>query len=127
MPNELVVTFEGDYVQVVSNGDKDWSHIVRLWKQTVALCREHECYRVLGVARSTRPVGTLDAFDHAALFQELGIDRRYRIAWAELSPDAIDRQRFVETVLSNRSLPGRVFSSVEEARRWLLEPEAASA
>lgn len=42
-----------------------------------------------------------------------------RIAIAELNDDARDATLFVETVLFNRGLPGKVFCTEEEARRWL--------
>ncbi len=62
---------------------------------------------------------TIDGYDHAEMFRELGITGEFRIAWAELSDDAREATRFVETVLSNRGMPGKLFSSEEDARRWL--------
>ena len=42
-----------------------------------------------------------------------------RIAFAKPNDDARDATLFVETVLFNRGLPGKVFCAEEEARRWL--------
>ena len=62
----------------------------------------------------------IEGYDHARLFEELGIDDRYRIAWVEFNDEARDMTLFVETVLINRGLPGRLFSSEADARAWLL-------
>ncbi len=119
MQNELTVTFEGDYVQVISDGDKDYDFSVRLWSAVVEQCEKHECYDVLGIANTTTPLEAVEGYDQARLFRTLGIGPRYRIAWVEKSPDAVDMASFVETVLKNRGLPGRIFPSVYEAKRWL--------
>lgn len=54
------------------------------------------------------------------MFSEVGIDGRFRIAWVELNPVAKEPVRFIEDVLLNCSLPGKVFDTVDEARPWLL-------
>ena len=119
MQNELTVTFEGSYVQVISDGDKDYDFSVRMWSAVVEKCEKHECYDVLGIANTTSPLEAVEGYDQARLFRTLGIGHRYRIAWVEQSIDAVDMASFVETVLNNRGLPGRVFPSVYEAKRWL--------
>lgn len=122
MKNSLTVTFEGDHILVLAGGDKDMDYAENLWSQVVSVCQENNCFNVLGIARTTTPQEALDGYDHARLFRRLGIDHRYRIAWVELDPDAIDMAYFIETVLINRGLPGRVFSVEAEAREWLLNP-----
>ncbi len=121
MTSGYQICFEGNYVEVRSDGDKDFSRASRLWADIAEACRRNGCYRVLGIANSTTPVSTLEGYDHAALFQELGVNDAYRIAWVELNPETVETYRFVETVLVNRGLPGRLFSDVDAARRWLLE------
>ena len=118
--NRFSVSFEGDHVRVESDGDKDLDFSSRLWKEVRDQCVEQRCFRVLGIANTSSPLSTVDAYDHAGLFEELGIDHRYRIAWVELNPEARDTVQFVETVLTNRDLPGRLFETVAEAREWLL-------
>jgi hypothetical protein len=118
--NELTITFENDHILVRSDGDKDIEFSEKLWSQVANLCQEHNCFNVLGIARSTTPLEALDGYDHARLFRELDIDGRYRIAWVELETDARDMVNFIETVLVNRGLPGRAFATETEAREWLL-------
>ena len=120
MQNKLDVTFEGDYVQVISDGEKDFAFATQLWSEVAKLCEKHNCFNVLGVANTTKPIEAFEAYDHAGLFDDLNIAHPYRIAWVELNVDAADMTAFVEMVLSNRGLPGRLFSNVSEATKWLL-------
>ena len=117
--NSIDVSFEGDHVLVHADGDKDHFYIQRLWREIASVCKQHECYRILGLAQTTTPVEAVDGYDLHALFREYGIDHRYRIAWVELNEDARSVVEFVETVLVNRGLPGRLFDNESEARAWL--------
>ena len=120
MNDNYEITYEGELVVVHLHGAENIGVASRLWPDVVQACKEHNCYRVLGVAETTEPLSTMDSFDHAELFRKLGINHRYRIAWVELNPDAYEATSFTETVLFNRGLPGRLFSSVPHARHWLL-------
>jgi hypothetical protein len=117
----LVITYEGDYVKVISEGEKTFAFADRVWKETTSICIEHDCFNVLGLSASTSPMPTWDAFEHADLFEKHGIDNRYRIAWVETSAEALQSTYFIETVLANRGLPGRLFLDADEALQWLLE------
>lgn len=123
MRNQVTITFEGDHVLVLSDGEKDFELSTRLWTEAVEVCEANDCFRILGVSTTTRPLEALEGYDHARLFRELGIDRRYKIAWIENNSDAQDIVNFIETVLYNRGLPGKVFEDVDEARAWLLSDE----
>jgi len=116
----MTITFEGTHVQVLSDGDKDFEFSKQLWKRVTDLCREHDCFNVLGIADTTTPLEAVDAHEHARLFRELDIGERYRIAWVELNPEATLIVSLIESVLASRGLPGRFFSSATEAREWLL-------
>lgn len=120
MERKLVISFEGRFVRVFSTGDKSYESALSLWQQVVAKCIEHNCFKVLGIADSGKYFKTMEAFSHAKLFDELGITNKYRIAWVELNPEAFETARFIETVLTNRGLPGRLFATEAEAEEWLL-------
>ncbi len=125
MQNELAVTFEGNYVQVISDGEKDFAFATQLWSEVAKVCEQHECFSVLGIANTTKPIEAFEAFDHAKLFEDLNIAHPYRIAWVELNRDATDMAAFVEMVLTNRGLPGRLFENVSDATEWLLGDDDA--
>jgi hypothetical protein len=118
--NRLSITFEGDHIRVLADGDKDMDFAESLWSQVALLCEQEHCYKVLGVARSSTPLEALDAYEYARLYRKIGIDKRYRVAWVELEPHACDIASFIDTVLSDRGYSDRVFSTEEEARGWLL-------
>ena len=121
MPYTLEITFEGDHIRVVADGDKDYRFMDRTWREIAAACEKHDCYNVLGIADTSTPVEVVDGYDLVALFGELNIGQNYRIAWVELDQDARDMTTFVQTVLANRGLPGLLFETEAEARKWLLD------
>ncbi len=116
----FTITLEGNYIKVLSTGDKNFEYSQRLWQAVVEACREHDCFKILGISESTSPMPVLDGYRHADLFRKLGIGRKYKIAWVELNEDAKDATYFIDTVLFNRGLPGRLFDTVLEATEWLL-------
>jgi hypothetical protein len=121
MRNKLEVTFEGDHIRVIADGDKDYRFMDRVWREIAAACEKHDCYNVLGIADTSTPIEAVDGYDLVELFKELNVGQNYRIAWVELDEDARDLMTFVQTVLSNRGLPGLLFETEAEARKWLLE------
>ncbi len=120
MENKLIVTFEGDHVLVIADGDKDYRYMETLWREVAATCDQNECYNVLGIANTTTPVEAVEGYDLPTIFRELRIGQHYRIAWVEKKQDARDMVEFVVTVLINRGMPGRLFDTEAEARQWLL-------
>lgn len=119
MLNHITVTFEGDHVLVLTDGDKDYEYLEQLWAQVCRACEKHGCFNVLGVANTSTPIEAVEAYELPRIFRENNVDDRYRIAWVEQSAEAADTVSFVASILSNRDLPGREFATVEEARRWL--------
>jgi hypothetical protein len=120
MENTLEVTFEGDHILVIANGEKDYRFLDRLWREVAMACNRHDCYDVLGLADTTTPIEAVEGYDLPLLFRELGIGRQYRIAWVEKNLDARDTLEFIEAVLADRGLPGKLFETEDEARKWLL-------
>ena len=123
MQNKLEVTFAGDHIRVVSDGDKDFARSVKLWNQVADLSNQHDCFDVLGVANTRSPLEAIEGYNQGRLLSDLGIDDRYRIAWVELDNDARDMAAFIGSVLANRGLRGQLFDTVEEAESWLLRKD----
>ena len=119
MTGTMKITFEGDHIRAESRSEKsiEWSRT--FWSAVVEACLENDCYKVLGISESLTIMPIMDGFDHVELFRELGINTKYRIAWVELNPDALKTVRFVDAALFNRLLPGRLFKTEEEAKKWL--------
>ena len=120
MENTLEISFEGDHVLVIADGDKDYRYMDNMWREIAMKCDQHECYNVLGLANTTTPVEAVDGYDLPAIFRDLGIGPHYRIAWVEANEEARGVIEFIENVLANRGLPGRLFETEAQARHWLL-------
>lgn len=120
MISEISVTFEGDHVLALADGEKNYEVIEQIWSRVSRVCEKHQCFNVLGIANSSRPIEAMESYEIPAVFREYRIDRRYRIAWVELNPDAVEVIELAADILANRDLPGRLFATVDEARQWLL-------
>lgn len=121
MNYRMEVTFRGDHVEARSIGEKSYETAEKLWQEITRLCAEHNCYKVLGIAESSRQMSVMDSIDHQQLFKALNITPKYKIAWVELNESEFDKLKALETILINRGYRGKVFRDVEEARHWLLE------
>ena len=121
MLNQITVTYEGDHVLVLTEGDKDYEFLEQLWARVSRVCEKHRCFKVLGIANTDTPIEAVEAYELPRIFRDNNIDNRYRIAWVEQSPEAADTLSFAASILANRDLPGREFETVEEARQWLAE------
>ena len=120
MTDSFSVTFEDDHILVISDGDKDMERARVTWSTIAEHCQRHQCYKVLGIANSRRSIDTFESLEHVELFNELGIDARYRVAWVEKNPDAYDAYYFTETVVKNRNFDMQLFDDVGKAKAWLL-------
>jgi hypothetical protein len=123
MRNKLEVSFEGDHIRVIADGDKDYRFQNRLWQEVTATCEEHDCFRILGISDTTTPLEAVEGYDTARIFRDLKIDSRYRLAWVELNDESRSMTEFIATILANRGLPGRLFDTEEAAKKWLLESD----
>ena len=121
MAENYTITLRSDHVRADIEAEKSIEWATRFWGDIVEACKTHDCYSVLGISRSLTPMPFLDAYDHIQLFRDLGIDSRYRIAYVELNPQAVEIVKYVGDALFNRGLPGRVFATEDEAARWLFE------
>lgn len=120
MNYEISVTFEGDHVLVRTAGEKDYSVVEEIWAKVSRVCEKHQCFNVLGVADTSRPIEAVESYEIPGVFREYNIDQRYRVAWVELNPEGVDVIDLAASILAHRDLPGKLFPSVEEAREWLL-------
>lgn len=102
MNDQFSVTYEGGYIKVDLRGREDIEVASLLWPQVKEACEANGCFKVLGVADTTKPLGVMDSYKHAELFSSLGINYKYRIAWVELNSEAFNATSFTETILHNR-------------------------
>jgi hypothetical protein len=118
---EMAVTFMGDHIEARSIGEKSYQTAEKLWTEITRVCLEQDCYKVLGIAVSTRQMSVMDSINHDELFKKFGVTPKYKIAWTESNRNEFDKLKNLETILVNRGFRGKVFADVEEARAWLLK------
>lgn len=121
MSYQMEVTFTGDYVEAQSIGVKTYQTAEKLWAEITRVCNRHECYRVLGIAESSKQMSVMDSINHQELFKKFGVTPKYKIAWTESNQVELDKLKNLETILLNRGYRGKVFADVAEARAWLLQ------
>ena len=125
MRDEIIVEYRGDYVYAAMHGKNNYDLSLELWRRIMAVCKEHNCFNILGENFTTEKLSVVDAFDHLKILEIVGITLDYRIAWVSNTPETAFNLEFVETVVvKNRGLAnGAIFSTFEEAKRWLLGKE----
>lgn len=123
MNYEISVTFEGDHVLARSAGEKDYAVVEEIWSEIARVCEEHQCFKVLGIADTSKPIEAVEGYELPGVFRKYNIDQRYRIAWVELNPEGVDVIDLTASILANRNLPGRLFATVDEARAYLLDSD----
>lgn len=123
MKHELIVTFENDFVQIITKGEKSLETSLNLWKKTIKVCKQHKCFKILGLATSLKPPSTIESYKHGNLLHDFNIDHTYKLAWIEFNPEAVASIKFLENVLFNRGFNVKLFQDVDEAKSWLLSED----
>jgi len=126
MRNEIVVEYNKDgYVHAQLHGKNSYDISLELWRRIMAMCKQHNCFKILGENYTTEELSTMDVFNHLKILEEVGLTLQYRIAWVNQVKETARGVEFVETVVvKNRGLAnGGIFPNLEEAKRWLLGQE----
>jgi len=125
MRDEIIVEYKGSYIYAALYGKNNYDISLELWRRIMAACKQYNCFNILGENYTTEELSTMDAYDHLKILEEVGLTLQYRVAWVDQRTKTGKGLEFVETVVvKNRGLAnGRLFSNVEEAKRWLLGKE----
>ncbi len=110
---------ESDYLMVVVDGILNLALLKSMASDVATAVAEHGCKRILNDLRGARLKGVIDIIQMPSAARTSGIDLRSKRALVvgEDSP-GFD---FLETVFVNRSHRVKMFTSIDEARRWLLK------
>ena len=125
MRDEIIIEYKGSYIYAALYGKNNYDISLELWRRIMAACKQYNCFNILGENYTTEELSTMDAYDHLKILEEVGLTLQYRVAWVDQATATARGLEFVETVVvKNRGLAnGRLFSNVEEAKRWLLGKE----
>jgi hypothetical protein len=117
---EYSISHDDSLVNVITQGFFDYLKAYEMWKAIVATCDKSGCFQVLGETQRAAPIPLIDAYEHVALIESVGVTPDYRIAWVAKDPPVLERLRLIESILRDRSLFNvSIFESKADATRWL--------
>ncbi len=86
----------------------------------VAAMSEHQCARQIVDHRATEfDLAIAEYYQRPSINEQIGISRKWKIAMVFKTLN--ENTQFMETVFKNRGYIFRQFSSLEEARDWVLD------
>jgi len=119
--NYLSVTFQGQFIKVIADGERDLEFVSRVWTEVLEAGQKHNCFKVLGIANTTKTVQPIEFIMVAQENAKYVPQSKYRIAWVESNPEAYESAYFLETYLRNHGFDARLFSDTANAKEWLLD------
>jgi hypothetical protein len=120
MPYTLMITEKPAYLHAIVTGTNTTEVMARYLEELLRECTIRRCRRLLIEERLEGPrIGTLDVFKLASEISARARGAFEAIAYVDVNADNDVNTRFAETVVVNRGLPARAFSSVADAEQWL--------
>jgi len=126
MAGTVDITNKGSYLHVLVSGRSSYEDAAIMWRVIADACKQYNCFYVLGEQDLSSGLSTMDAWNHQTIFEEVGINAKYVIAWVDKNPRTFENTEFVRQVLANRNIGyGKLFSDSEKAKNWLFEKIAS--
>jgi hypothetical protein len=120
MAYKLTISPKHTYLHATVTGRNTRENVTRYLEAIVGECKARGCFRVLVEERLAGPrLGTTDVFMIAVEGSTKARGTIKEIAYVDVNADG-DLMKFAETVAVNRGVRVAVFSTVEDAERWLL-------
>jgi hypothetical protein len=123
MEYKLTIEQKPAYLHAIVSGRNSRENVASYLEEILRECAARKCTRVLIEERLEGPrLGTLDVFEIASegSLRTFGILKS--IAYVDVNAEG-GLMHFAETVAVNRSVPVRVFPTVAEGEKWLVEKE----
>jgi hypothetical protein len=120
MSHQLSVLDRPGYLHFVVTGTNSRESVEAYLREVGTICEARRCRRILIEERLEGPrLGTIDVFAVASGAHAQAAARFDAIAFVDVNAgDGL--MKFAEDVAVNRSVPVKVFATVEEAARWLV-------
>lgn len=126
MSYELRLTQEPEFLHAVVTGTNSRENVAAYLNEVRNECVARNCSRVLIEEHLEGPrLGVMDVFEVAAEGSMRAPAQIIAMAYVDVNAGG-DLMKFAETVAINRGLSVRVFSSVSDARGWLLGEDGRS-
>ena len=121
MSYKLTITQKPAYLHAIVTGTNTKENVARYLEEIRRECTFRNYFRVLIEERLEGPrLSTMGVFEIASEGSKRAIGQFKAIAYVDVTAEG-DLMKFAEDVAANRGLPVRVFSSVSDAEKWLLE------
>ena len=123
MTFNLTISKKANYLHATVTGQKSFENVKGYLQQIFRECKAADCPRLLIEERLEGPrLNTSEVFEIAS--EES--DRVFRfftaIAYVDVNAEG-DLMEFAETVAFNRAIPVKIFSTLAEAEKWLMDQE----
>ena len=123
MTFNLTISKKANYLHAIVTGQNSFENVKGYLQQIFRECKAADCPRLLIEERLEGPrLNTSEVFEIAS--QES--DRVFRfftaIAYVDVNAEG-DLMEFAETVAFNRAMPVKIFSTLSEAEKWLMDQE----
>lgn len=127
MSHKVTFARKAGYLHAVVTGANSKENVVSYLLDILHECVARDCFRVLIEERLEGPrLGTMDIFEIASEGQRRVAGRYPIIAYVDVNAESTAAMKFAEDVAVNRGISVRVFPSVANARRWLLDLDSGS-
>jgi len=121
MSYKLTITQEPDYLHAIVTGRNTKENVVGYLEELRRECVARGCTQVLIEERLEGPrIGTMDVFNIASEMSARAREFFEAIAYVDVNAVNDRNMKFAETVAVNRGVRGKVFSSIQDAEKWLV-------
>ena len=123
MTYKLMIEQKPVFLHATVTGRNSKENVASYLEEILHECLVRKCFRVLIEERLEGPrLGIINVFEIASegSYRSLGLLKS--IAFVDTNAEG-DLMQFAETVAVNRSLPVKVFPTVADAEKWLVEKE----
>ena len=127
MTYKLTVNPKDDYLHAIVTGLNSRENVARYLDEIRRECAALNYCRVLIEERLDGPrLETMDVFDISSEASGRALGMFKAVAYVDVNAGS-DLMHFAETVAVNRTLPVKIFSTVADAEKWLLDDARRSA
>jgi len=112
------ITIHDDYVSIEMSGirvdGQEVDQAIQVWQKMSEICEENDIKKILAISRITGSLPIGASYKIAQIGEELGWNRKVKLAFVELNEDSFKDNSFTETTAVNRGYQVKIFRTVDE-------------
>ncbi|MGI9546247.1 MAG: hypothetical protein ACR2MM_03350 [Flavobacteriaceae bacterium] len=117
-----------DYLRIEFSGQRmvgsEIEEARNMWLQVANLCKESGVHNILAHMNIEGRLPIDSAYKLAQSVEEIGFDRRYKLAVVATNIEVSQNIQLSETIFANMGYEVRTFKKVRLAKKWLLSIES---